>query len=612
MLELSDACAGILGAPPSAPLVLLVQRVLERICKPDELSRISETDWQPDHVVRLFRTHQLLPGRLLTCVPDPSPPTWPSRTSFAVAFAASLYPNRASLEELPDRTRSFVAATEHGPFTPLEPVLNKLLERSGLDPDRLRSLLCDLTATTDGPTAVADPRFAGAVYHAATFPRELWERIARNWSEDGSLLRFLRNPSFLVPPSSRYLHEVGFQRSGSPHWDGLDVVLHRDHDPLPWAVKPKEMEIVVWHAKPFDCGPDLYVDLAQAFWMGRLDKLQSGFSYYGFQSRFLHWWKQCAINFAMEIPKPEIELTAAAGAVQQTELRDLIVVLREGARLVRNTFSNRPPQVLDGTADYVIDKYFGSTDTIDGSGLPADTVQRFDKRLQAYYVGRAERLSNRQVNALGQSFEEVVHRLCASLGRIIRPHRLFLPPVLAHGLIWPTVDPQHAESWDTPRCVSEVTAWLSDPVLFDRNATHAIDERIRRLRSLWLHKSGAINDHFANAVRDTVEDRGFAFIQRWPKDRWNWYRDRDHAHWIPPLWYLHFCERVTNDNDMLARLVVDRQDVNIVLQLFTEMKTFTLPGSGALGEVRPPRARQHKQGSHGDSQSSRQQHRGAK
>jgi hypothetical protein len=193
----------------------------------------------------------------------------------------------------------------------------------------------------------ADLRANGAALFLASCHRYELRRILQNWRTEGPLFQFYRRWCFPLP-SNVAAEDLTTRRT--PHWGRVKVRFQETcvgaHPDL--ITRAIILEQMLWNASRAFLEPTM--QSVKDFWDPLATKLESGFPYYDFRSRFVWFVKQC-LHFWFVRPDPapvqieddgEIIDESAGGELTPEILR----AVREGYRLVRSTFYARPRMTL--------------------------------------------------------------------------------------------------------------------------------------------------------------------------------------------------------------------------------------------------------------------------
>ena len=381
-------------------------------------------------------------------------------------------------------------------------------------------------------------------------------------------------------------------------------------------------------------------ELLARFWAAHHDKLISGFPYYAFRSRFGRWWRQCAINWWMEA-RPESSAPPPVQPISRTISPHFLRNVREGYRLVRTTIFKRPqPSAPDLNQTAMIETQRRAADEIfhyhiaegvDGARLRDrlrevaarypelgehainDLSVRLRARLRAYLLARMQPWSNVEIGAqksavqrrgagrtLGQ--EPGVFTL-TSLARLVPEDRTLLWVFTAHVFLRPLIDPPHADSWSFARYLRELWWWLGDAQFeaavrraaaagsrADLAACQAMQapplrDLIATLKS--FQTEGEVENYLSAAdpqpaeaaARQQVEALvGGGATMAETTARMRTWRKQAALHWIVPVWYLVFVERLGADGGdpfdtrkLTYRLIVDPDEAETVIGLYDAM-----------------------------------------
>ncbi|MCI0744369.1 MAG: hypothetical protein L0Y58_03085 [Verrucomicrobia subdivision 3 bacterium] len=239
---------------------------------------------------------------------------------------------------------------------------------AGLPPAELEDFLIDLCAAEQSLAdqhAEPDDRRAGAALYLATCDAGVVDWIVQTWRLDAELIRFLRRAGLSCPPS--LVTGANAENDGYPDWNHvgsrlsemfssdarLDEAREKDEKVIGAAII---LEQTVWkrgrlyyadkHNPPISWVPaDVLAEVVRSFWQELfLDKLNSGFPYFAFRSRFTRWWSQCAIFHSW----PDLALSEdddnGVVIIDHSETKQFatflkeILFIREGYRLLRLMF----------------------------------------------------------------------------------------------------------------------------------------------------------------------------------------------------------------------------------------------------------------------------------
>lgn len=249
---------------------------------------------------------------------------------------------------------------------------------------------------------------------------------------------------------------------------------------------------------------------------------------------------------------------------------------------------------------------------------------RLRARNQAYSWARIKRRSNdaiyqrqqesrrkwnkkRPARGEGEDFdkEKAATFTVASLARAVPLEFTFLWAFTAQIFLRPRVDGRHADEWRFDRYARELWHWVTDPLfagLVEHGARSGrlVDAiALRAMQSdgpfgaLLSELMGFQNDDGldgylrrrdpASYAREEAAARqlivgligsaGLCACGDAAMRRWKAMMDPiNGAHWIIPVWYVTFVERIADDDSLLKRLVVDTPERGPVLRLAREMR----------------------------------------
>jgi len=526
------------------------------------------------------------------------------------------------------------------------------LQSTGLLPedftlDEIKGLLADLTATDSlkaGDTRrEIEERICGAALYLVSCHRASVARIGENWRAESGFVRALRR-TLMIPPSE--ITNDASDAADYPLWTRIRAGLEKQFaDASPELLDQAIiMEQSAWKQarrwrQRFD-ERDI-PDLLARFWAAHHDKLVSGFPYFAFRSRFVHWWKQCAINWWMHARRDGFEPPPSALPSSSTISPYLLRLVGEGYRLVRTTIFRRPPppslelspaemiemprraaddifyyHIVEGTDD---ERWCDRLQTI-AACYPAlgqhtinDLSARLRARLRACLLARLQPWSNATIGAEkcasqrrggGRTLgEEAGVFTLSSLVRLVPEDRTLLWVFTAHIFLRPLVDPPHADPWSFARYLRELWWWIRDPqfaAAVQRGAATGsrVDaaawslmqsppfrDLLATLKSLQTeadvqHYLLTADLHVAEAAaRKQIEQLiGGAEILATVAPLMRTWRRLSALHWIVPMWYLVFVERLGEDagasfdaRKIAYRLMVDPDEVETVVKLYHAM-----------------------------------------
>lgn len=269
-----------------------------------------------------------------------------SALQVAVAFAASIFPQKASMldeTERVDRLKRFMGVWSR--FDCGVSFLAAVKERVE-DQDSLLDLLANLHATPGVGDDRSDSTLELAALHLSTWDDETIALALRRHVTEGAFVRFARR-SLLSEPSR--LVEKTF-RDGRPQWREVRTELERwfPEESSETLDRSVQLEQSLWKALKRFVPQGQLPEAVQAAWESIHDKLASGFAHYSFRSRLNYWWSACIRRHSFDdttISDDGVEVEARPETALTPEL---LRTYREGYRLLRYTFSTRPDRVADG------------------------------------------------------------------------------------------------------------------------------------------------------------------------------------------------------------------------------------------------------------------------
>ncbi|MGE0129099.1 MAG: hypothetical protein AB7U82_13555 [Blastocatellales bacterium] len=257
-----------------------------------------------------------------------------------------------------------------------------------------------------------------------------------------------------------------------------------------------------------------------------------------------------------------------------------------------------------------------------GGNIINNLSHRLRARNQAYSRARIKRQSNNDIYQRQQESrkkwawkrprksedfdkEKAATFTVASLARATLPEFTFLWAFTAQVFLRPRVDRRHAEQWRFDRYARELWHWVTDPLfagLIEHGARSGrqVDDIARRA----MRSDGAFGGLVSELLSFQSEDGLDEYLRRrdparYAKEetaarqliarligpaglcacgeeamqRWKAMMDQiNGAHWIIPVWYVTFVERIADDNALLERLVVDKPERGPVLRLAQAMR----------------------------------------
>lgn len=270
-----------------------------------------------------------------------------------------------------------------------------------------------------------------------------------------------------------------------------------------------------------------------------------------------------------------------------------------------------------------------------GGSIINNLSHRLRARNQAYSWARIKRWSNdaiyqrqqesrkkwnkkRPGKSKGEDFdkEKAATFTVASLARAVPLEFTFLWAFTAQVFLRPRVDGRHADEWRFDRYARELWHWVTDPLfaglveygaqsgrLVDAMALRAmrsdgpfgallselmsfqnedgLDGYLRRREQAMYAREEAVARQL---IAGLIGSAGLCACGEEAMRRWKAMMDPiNGAHWIIPVWYVTFVERITDDDPLLERLVVDKPERGPVLRLAREMRACgatTAPGGG--------------------------------
>jgi hypothetical protein len=665
-----------------APLVLARQmaRVLCRIASDEQLQTVKEAQG----VIAVFRSKGLIAEDFVQmCEPffaAASSGATLSAEAFAVSFASAAYPNRVF--QIPETKltlrlqafyEAFIQMQACAPGQEADWLLSIARLPDGFSPHQTNELLADLAAvaclTDDSKPQEIEDRIGGAMLYLTSCYAESVARMCDNWQSQAGLVRCIRG-EFMSPPSvatneARFAQEL-------PQWSRIrsNLAALFPSTPAEYLNQALVLEQSPWkearkqfRAAELEIAASYIAEKVHGFWALLSDKLASGFPYYAFGSRFVHWWKECALNFRF-IPDQgeirQIKATRQAGSnlaeeadrrleelsarsedpVEEFEITPrLLSSLREGYRLVRSTFftplkkaaqelgqantseNELVRKALDELYYHRLEKIMDEEKTRlsvqeIASHFPAlkpDAINTYNARLRArmraYAFARLRRWSNNEIafamrtpvrrRAVGefQAKEKNEPGLftVASLARFVPHKETLLWAFIAHLFLRPRVDPQHADGWSFERLLRESWWWVTDDT-FDKAVGLGVEKGNGADQAAWTAMEGPPFAEMIAQLRSIKAEeeldellprqdllagetqalkligqltRDDEFLSVFDKSIPVW-RKKAARHWVVPVWYLTFIERLKQD-ELLDVLVVDANDYPSVVALYKLM-----------------------------------------
>ena len=566
-VRIRSVCQLLIERAPSEAFAIHIARVLARITPKTEWEKIHT----PHEAIDAFRRKGLIPPHLVALFATSQPTDGPPAEAMAVSFAACLYPQRAyqlrplrsseTIDEMPQihetelhaRLAAFqevceaLKASKPEGLSPFQHVMRGLTAVGRLpqtvvvegtlhtlSQNHINAFLSDLSAaeltkhvSLEDPRQVQqeqEERRLAATLYLATCSQETIPRIWKIWRDEAAFFRYVRQ-DLVVPPS----RVVGWHASSSdqptgprdddrPDWKTIHAKLCRN---FPEASNHHEagisLERKVWERASEVTSPS--ADQITVFWELLCEKLNSGFPYYAFRSRFAQWWKQCvrngqfdqkekptekidAIQDSRKQPSKSEEPTETECPEPELELEKALRFVREGYRLVRSTFFERSSarsvddkegweknEQLRKVVDALWSRYLAQllghkspekiTDLAKQFHLTKNTLytlnRRLHIRLEVHTRARYNRLSNLEIlqaerppdrerrGATKTPYAEETGVLpIASLARAIPHEHTLLWVFTARVFLHPKIEPQHTDSWSFRRYVRELWSWVND------------------------------------------------------------------------------------------------------------------------------------------------------
>jgi len=652
MFEISPICRRLVGARCADAYILQVQRVLRHVLADEEVAAFSE----PGHIVAAFRSAKLIPpdlieicGRYATRLAAESS----SAVSLAVCFAACIYPRRAfqlGAEDLVDRVEAFAAVywalassaslPSPQPERLISCLATRLKEIAAAD---VGESLSDLSAAENVPekdeAVEKELRKTGAALYLTSCPSHIVDITFARWRDDAGFVRYLR--TFMPSPPSYFVNRRE-RAQGAPDWQVVRVNLTRllPDQPREYIDRAIMLEQAAWNEASRWIEFTLVTERVGDFWEQHWDKLNSGFPYYAFLSRFPYWWKQCLARFRFSTGTDSLDAEESEEPVERvrpaSELSlEALRCCREGYRLLRTTFFVRPdhstgdhldPAQRNDRLRLVVDQlwYKRLAGQIEGD-IPSEMVNsilaRFDKqvtkdtinnlnhrlhrRFWAYQLARVERWRNSQICSarhpnssnerkaiqyplLGESGVLTI----ASIARLATPGASLLWAFTAHVFFHPLVEPQRQDPWTFKRYLRELWYWIMDPT-FDDAIISSTKSSLAAAAFLAALQKPVLRDLVAElrstdeqdldiflserdfrveetAAMQCVEQAAGMGIGIWSEKTLRHWRKLVANHWIVPIWYLVFVEKVDPAN-MPSRLQVDTNETQAVLEVAKSM-----------------------------------------
>jgi hypothetical protein len=244
--------------------------------------------------------------------------------------------------------------------------------------------------------------------------------------------------------------------------------------------------------------------------------------------------------------------------------------------------------------------------------IDADAINTYCHRLRmrvwAYALARlGERLSNEQIREWSPKGRGTEHPLknepavltIASLARMIPSDQTLLPAFTAHVFLHSQVEPQRPDPWSFKRYLRELWHWLREERFGESvsagveqgsrahealaAALHAAPFKEIRLELQSLQTEDELDGYLAGQdfedaqeaaldfVRQLVGGTGLSMCSAEALRAWRQKWEREGQHWIVPVWYLTFVERL-NPEQVIARLKVDEKEVELVMSLARAMR----------------------------------------
>jgi len=193
----------------------------------------------------------------------------------------------------------------------------------------------------------------------------------------------------------------------------------------------------------------------------------------------------------------------------------------------------------------------------------------------------------------------------ASLARAAPLEFTFLWAFTAQVFLRPRVDGRHAEEWRFDRYARELWHWVTEPLFaglieYGAQSGRQVDAIARRAMQSDGPFGGLISELMSFRNEDGLDEYlrrrdparyakeetaarqliagligpvGLCACGEEAMQRWKAMMDGiNGAHWIIPVWYVTFVERVTDDDGLLERLAVDKPERGPVLKLAREMR----------------------------------------
>jgi len=313
--------------------------------------------------------------------------------------------------------------------------------------------------------------------------------------------------------------------------------------------------------------------------------------------------------------------------------KEELLFFREGYRLVRTTFFRRGSaaesedlrRVVDDIWYTRLERNFDKEEKAEeiqsiaarhrDKDISETTVNNLSHRLRlriwAYTLARLRRLSNEQIlgvklpttrRAAECPFEEKANSsgvlTVASVARAVPQDRTLLWAYAVHRALRSKTDPQHPDPWDFKSCVGEIWRWITAGSLelveeAGRNGADRVDAKavelmrddtvaafMKEVPALRTEEEAAsyAQGEGSRLVRETesvvdeccLELVGSRGRDAYSDERVKSWRRLAASHWIAPVWYLVFVERLGVES-VLERLQVDVEEKSIVGGLVNDM-----------------------------------------
>jgi hypothetical protein len=242
--------------------------------------------------------------------------------------------------------------------------------------------------------------------------------------------------------------------------------------------------------------------------------------------------------------------------------------------------------------------------------IDADAINTYCRRLRmrvlAYALARLGKLSNVQIREWSPAGRGAEHPLekesavltIAALARMIPFDQTLLPAFTAHVFLHPQVEPQRPDPWSFKRYLRELWRWLREERFGDSvsagveqgsrahealaAALYAAPFKEIRLELQNLQTEDELDGYLVgqdfeaaqeaalDLVRQLVGGTGLSMCSAEALRAWRQKLAQEGQHWIVPVWYLTFVERL-KPAQVVERLKVDKQEVELVMGLARAM-----------------------------------------